>query len=562
MGNAKMQTSASPFNPPMAKLLISGLIALLLTGTGCLGGGGSGGGGGNGTGNGNDTDAGDEGGGDSASIAAPADLEAWSTEDGVELEWTATDGADGYHVYFGKEADIHPDTAASYETQVAADGTTAIFDELTPATRYYFVVTSVSADEESDASNEVHGHIPEILATYRLNDTGIDQCSSPSGGWTDCPLPDYPGQDGDSGRDAQAREGELTKAGTGAAGFDFTKIGTEGEALPADAAHVDDGGPWACTRDNHTGLIWEVKRTDGGLRDSAHTYSWYQPDDSINAEHAGLEDGGDCIDARCDTAGYVDAVNEKGLCGAQDWHLPTRNELLSIVHYGRIEPAIDTEFFPNTQYPEDLQPVLYVTATSRYPGPNTAYAVGFRWGRMDDRGKGLPDHVRLVRGNDADPILVDDDADGCHAEIPTSTPTEDFILEGDEATHVPTGLVWQRCVRGMEWDADAQTCTGDTSIGFTTWQAALDYAAGLAEWRLPNIKELASIREDRCWAVNPEVFPDFPGGRFMTSSTLYDPSSDFHGYWDISNDRHNIRFTSTGSPLSVVDHVWLVKDAD
>ena len=65
----------------------------------------------------------------------------------------------------------------------------------------------------------------------------------------------------------RAGTGALPKTGAGAAGFDYTKIANDGSELPADAPLGSAAGEWACTRDNATGLVWEVKTDDGGLRD-------------------------------------------------------------------------------------------------------------------------------------------------------------------------------------------------------------------------------------------------------------------------------------------------------
>ncbi|MFK5986389.1 MAG: DUF1566 domain-containing protein [Pseudomonadota bacterium] len=51
---------------------------------------------------------------------------------------------------------------------------------------------------------------------------------------------------------------------------------------------------------------------------------------------------------RCDTESYVTKMNEINLCGYDNWRLPSREELRSIVDYGFSLPAIDKDYFPNS----------------------------------------------------------------------------------------------------------------------------------------------------------------------------------------------------------------------
>lgn len=189
--------------------------------------------------------------------------------------------------------------------------------------------------------------------TGLLNDTGITDCwndtAVSNGTGIEADTGTHPRQDRRYGRDPAATAG-MTKTGAGSKGFDFTKIANNGSVLPASAALGSGATDWACTRDNVTGLIWEVK-TSTGLRNQNYSYSWYNSDTATNGGSAGTAAGGTCATAgRCDTEKFVADVNAAGLCGASTWRMPTRQELVSIVDYGRPYPGptIDPTYFPNT----------------------------------------------------------------------------------------------------------------------------------------------------------------------------------------------------------------------
>lgn len=226
---------------------------------------------------------------------------------------------------------------------------------------------------------------PVTGGSGKLNDTGISWCANGSQNGLDCPVPGFEGQDGEHGRDALAREGKLQKVGGGDAGFDFTKLDASGNDLPASAT------AWSCVRDNHTGLIWEVKTDDGGLRDKDHTYTWYNPDNSSNGGFAGYQNGGSCQGSECDTHSYVPAVNSVGLCGASDWRMPTKLELMGIVHNGRVSPAIDTGYFPNTLA------TLYWSSSANAGFGTFAWIVEFNSGGVYGWGMYGSQPLRLVR---------------------------------------------------------------------------------------------------------------------------------------------------------------------
>jgi len=230
-----------------------------------------------------------------------------------------------------------------------------------------------------------------------LNDTGITFCGDASTNTADCTAVaadggGFPGQDARYGRDAQAAAGQLTKIGGGNKGFDFSKIANNGTVLPASAALGSGPNDWACTRDNVTGLIWEVKTTSG-LRSMNHTYTWYSSNSATNGGSAGTASGGTCFaTGRCDTEKYTADVNAAGLCGASDWRMPKVKELESIVDFGRTNPSIDMSYLPNTS-----SSVFWSGSPNAYYS-NVAWFVNFYYGYAYDGNRNDYDAVRLVRG--------------------------------------------------------------------------------------------------------------------------------------------------------------------
>jgi hypothetical protein len=233
-----------------------------------------------------------------------------------------------------------------------------------------------------------------------LPDTGQSLCDDGSSNMVPCSNANtgdsalMPRQDGRFGRDPAA----------GGSGFDYTKVCNSGEpagtgSCPADPALGPGANEWACTQDNITGLMWEVKTNDGGLRDRDWTYTWYDSNPATNGGDAGLADTGagvgsdNCLDsARCDTEQYAADLNAAALCGHGDWRRPTKRELESLAHLGALNPAIDTTYFPNTLSH------YYWSASTYVQNPSRAWFVSFGDGGVNADGKGGSYDVRLVRG--------------------------------------------------------------------------------------------------------------------------------------------------------------------
>ncbi len=127
--------------------------------------------------------------------------------------------------------------------------------------------------------------------------------------------------------------------------------------------------------------------------------------------------------------------------------------------------------------------------------------------------------------------------------IPATAPASRFTDNGDgTVTDKSTGLQWQRCSQGQAWSSG--TCAGTATAH--AWQAALQLAeavsyAGQSDWRLPNIKELASIVEQACYspAIDLAVFPGTPSSYFWSSSYYManDALDVYFSYGSDGNDR-------------------------
>lgn len=251
------------------------------------------------------------------------------------------------------------------------------------------------------AVDTAYGHVidDDLAGMAQLNDTGNTQCANELGSRLDCPQNDYPGQDAEFGRDVSDYN-----ESDGIAGFVFTKLDHEGVAL-ADQNVDYDTTPWDCVHDEVTGLMWEVKTRDGGLRDRNSLFTWYNSTGINDGGAAGTPNGGQCSSAgNCDIERYIAAVNAAGLCGYSDWRAPSLQELVSIGTFYPSSIGLDSAYFPDS--PTTLgashswwsaTPAVQVSDGTLDTG--SAWSVSFVSGfitRVSD--KSSQRYLRLVRG--------------------------------------------------------------------------------------------------------------------------------------------------------------------
>jgi len=280
---------------------------------------------------------------------------------------------------------------------------------------------------------------------------------------------------------------EIDCAGTGQDGeysinpMSYTKLDGEGNELP------DSAESWVMVRDNVTELIWEVKTKNDDVKnyddphDADNLYTWYNPDPTSNGGNSGTESANDTLD-------FINSLNSAKYGGYDDWRLPSREELWSIINYGTPQTqalVIDPTFFPC--------PIIggYWSSTTSAVYEENAWQFFFDYGSSDLRNKSNSQFVRAVRGAQ-------------------DSPNGSWIVHGDgTATDKFTGLMWQ---------------TGE--IDWMTWENALKYCenltlAGHKDWRLPTIKELASILKMDTYepTINREIFPGTVSSYYWSSTT-------------------------------------------
>lgn len=241
------------------------------------------------------------------------------------------------------------------------------------------IFARISTARDGTTIDRSHSITVSDTATFGgLTDTGISTLRA-SACYSDGPYPHlgscteaqktaFPDQqDAMIGRDVTdpyAADGKL--------GFSYSKVGTYAKSL--------------CVRDNITGLMWEIKSDTDPLRHKQNTYTNY------GDNRAG------------DASAFVANVNATGLCGFNDWRLPNRHELQSLVNYGVTRagpPVIDFDWFPAFLaapfWSSSSGPKLVMRGSSEEKFAIDAWYVSFATGAIHRDALGVTHHVRLVR---------------------------------------------------------------------------------------------------------------------------------------------------------------------
>lgn len=250
----------------------------------------------------------------------------------------------------------------------------------------------------------------------------------------------------------------------------YVRLDSTGKVLSDGATSVTA----TCIEDRNTGLTWELKSNDAGLRDARHTYSWHAVPRHLTVAR--------CETTECNVPAYIAAANAAGLCGARNWRLPAREELRSIVDYARVYPGptINTAVFNSTSAH------FYWSANEDAGDRRNAWGIGFAFGFDYAYPKENAAHVRLVR----------------RSRNPARAPFE--ILADGSVRDGEHGLVWQRCSSGQLWNGTI--CTGSaTRLTFAEAQTRSQIP-----WRLPTLTELTRLVDTTrtAPAIDHATFPN------------------------------------------------------
>ena len=207
---------------------------------------------------------------------------------------------------------------------------------------------------------------------------------------------------------------------------------------------------------------------------------------------------------------FYDAIarcDRLALGGYQDWRLPSRIELVSILDLAEIQPSIDRVAFPGT--PSEWFWSSSVAAEKAAAARYVYFYFGYP--KADEQRSHF--RVRCVRTEKPPAFTGDPDA---HYEV------------GSTSVHdLATGLTWQRAL-------------ASGTFGF---EAALGYCThlnleGHKDWRVPSMPELVTLVDERTSnpAIDRSAFPATPADGFWTSSRFGNkPTDAWHVFFKEGN---------------------------
>jgi Protein of unknown function (DUF1566) len=153
-----------------------------------------------------------------------------------------------------------------------------------------------------------------------------------------------------------------------------------------------------CVKDMVTGKIWEGKSTSGP-RSANDLFTNY--DSTTSAQILGVPPTMPTqahLNLSTNSVAYVAMVNQQGLCGFNDWRLPSIGELSALAaNLGGFNSTAMNTWFPDIVSAAGLLTVEQYTSSTSAGTSYQASSYDFRYNRADKDFRTSPIRVRLVR---------------------------------------------------------------------------------------------------------------------------------------------------------------------
>jgi len=297
--------------------------------------------------------------------------------------------------------------------------------------------------------------------------------------------------------------------------------------------------------DNLTGFAWAPNGNLMPIRDNGWDADGTANDGKVTWQHA--------LD-------YVAKLNAENYLGHNDWRLPNRKELKSLVNYGQNTATwLNTQGFSNAQGD-------YWTSTPCEGYTSGAWYVNMNWGYI--RGVSMtfnnfyvwPVRTGVGAGAPAEQPKTGQTScyDSAGATITCTNMGQDGALQKGVAWPSPrftnadnntpiNGSVVVDQLTGLMWTkgGNAPGPAACTPAAAKTWQGALDYVIcintnsylGYADWRLPNVNELESLlnagQSNSVTWLNTQGFSNAQvGGYWSSTSCTYNASDAWYVLMD------------------------------